>query len=223
MSEPTNPMTYESYRKARANAKLIKETEWMRVYEMGPTHLSYESKFLKDEVQMSGDSFLARWPSMTKQERLEFVLAYGAKGDFTSDDERNINLIMRDGDDHIWSSLALFMLRHPQQRRVLAFFRERLQTELENPFNYMQALGLARDLAAVPILRRYFDELRTAVETEERTEGWPNPAWRFLNCCEALWKITDLEEYAREIRKYLEHPDSRVRRQAENALGSEGQ
>ncbi len=38
-------MTPDSYREARANAKIVSETEWMRVYEMGK-HLSYESTAL---------------------------------------------------------------------------------------------------------------------------------------------------------------------------------
>src|ERR1700721_707607 len=135
MSEPTNPMTPESYRKARANAKLIKETEWMRVYEMGPKSRHYESRFLTDEVQMSADSFVARWPSMAEHERQEFVFAYHAKPEFTTDDERIVNTIMRDGDDHIWSNLALFMIRHPQQSTVLAFLRERLPKKQDNQIN----------------------------------------------------------------------------------------
>jgi hypothetical protein len=36
MSYPTEKMSGESYRKFRADAKLVSETEWMRVYETCP-------------------------------------------------------------------------------------------------------------------------------------------------------------------------------------------
>jgi hypothetical protein len=92
-------MSAESYRKLRANAKLVKETEWMRVYELGPPKsFTYESKFLTDKLQISAESFATRWPTMTPAERLDFTQAYCAKAEFTSDDERIVNLIMNDGD-----------------------------------------------------------------------------------------------------------------------------
>ena len=225
MTDPTKPMTLDSYREARANAKLTKETEWMRVYEMGPKHLLYESKFLRGEVEMSADSFKARWPAMTPQERWEFVFAYATKGDFTSDDEQIVNVILQNGDDQIWSTLALFMIRHPQRSRVVAFLRERLQAKTANPFNYMQALAESKDIDAVPILRSYLDEFSAAVEGDELNDipfsDWRNPIWRFLNCCSALWKITGIDEYSSSIRKYLHHPDPNVRSQARHALDFE--
>jgi hypothetical protein len=223
MPDPTDPMTPESYQTARARAKFVKESEWMRVYELKPKHRHYESKFLSNEAQMSADSFAARWPLFSVNERLEFVLAYHAKGDFTNDDERIIDMIMRDGDDHIWSNLALFMIRHPVQSRVLAFFRARLEARPENPFNYIQALGEAKDREAEPVLRTYFDQFRPAAETERLSgvslDDWNSPGWRFLTCCEALWKVTGSDAYENDLRTYVHHPNSQIRWKASHALG----
>jgi hypothetical protein len=161
---------------------------------------------------------------MIPRERWEFVFAYQAKGDFTSEDERIVDMIMQDGDDHIWSSLALFMIRHPEQTRVLGFLRSRLEAKTEHPWNYIQALGEAKDVAAVPILRSYFDQFRVAAETErlagvslEPSDG-PGPSWRFLICCEALWNITALDEYGNDLRTYLDHPNASIRGMARRSL-----
>lgn len=223
MAEPTDPMTPKSYEKARKSAKLVKESEWMRVYELKPKYLHHESKFLSNEVRMTADSFVLRWPSMTANERLEFVLAYHAKRDFTRDDEQIVEIIMQDGDDHIWSNLALFMIRHPAPDRVLAFLRARLEAKPENPVNYIQALGEAKDHAAIQILQTYFDQVRPAAETERLAgaslEPWGSPSWRFLICCEALWKVSGSDVYENELRTYVDHPNPSIRRKAADALG----
>ena len=223
MDEHSEPTTPQSYRGTRKSAKLVNESEWMRVYELKPKYYRYESKFLSNEVTMSADSFVTRWPAMNANERLEFVLAYHAKGDFTDDDERIIEIIMQDGDDHIWSNLALFMVRYPEPDRVLGFLRERLQAKPENPFNYIQALGEARDRAAIEILQTYFDEFRPGAETERlggaSLESWNSPSWRFLICCEALWKVTGSDVYENDLRTYLDHPNPGIRRKASDALG----
>ena len=219
-SEPINP---EACRATSKSAKLVKESEWMRVYELKPKYYRYESKFLSNEVTMSADLFVTRWPAMNANERLEFVLAYHAKGDFTRDDERIIEMIMRDGDDHIWSNLALFMVRHPEPDQVLGFIRGRLQAKPENPFNYIQALGEAKDRAAIEILQTYFDEFRAGAETERLNgallESWNSLSWRFLICCEALWKVTGSDVYKNDLRTYLDHPNPGIRRKASDALG----
>ena len=68
MSDLTEKVSAESYRKLRADARLVNDTEWMRVYELGPKSFSHESKFLTDRLQMSATSFASRWPTMTPTE-----------------------------------------------------------------------------------------------------------------------------------------------------------
>jgi hypothetical protein len=70
---------------------------------------------------------------MTPDERLDFALAYSAKGEFSSEDEVITDLIVNDGDDYLWSALAQLMLRHPQREKVLGFLRGRVQNYRENP------------------------------------------------------------------------------------------
>src|SRR5258707_12951513 len=66
----------------------VKETEWARVFATGPKSSYHESKFLIDGLQLSFAAFQARWNTMSSEERLDFASAYGAKPDFTAEDER---------------------------------------------------------------------------------------------------------------------------------------
>jgi hypothetical protein len=220
--DPKERLSAESYRKLRAAGKLAKETEWMRVYELGSKSLRYESKFLTDELQISAESFASRWPTMTPAERHGFAFAFSAKAGFTSDDEQIVNLIMSDGDEHVWNSLATFVvIRHPERDRVLSLILDRLEKS-PNPGNYIQALGIAKDQRAVPILLPYYEEYRRAAqgvpEREDASVQDVKPIAQFLWCSKALWTITGSEEYADRIRAYLKHPHSQVRWWAEHAL-----
>lgn len=226
MPDPTERMSAETYRKHRADAKLVTETEWMRVYELAApkNSLSYESKFLTDGLQMSAKSFVSRWPIMTPTERRGFAFAYSAKAEFTSDDEQILDLIMKDGDEHVWNCLASFMVRnHPQKDRVSSFIRDKLEKHPDSPGNYIQALGIARDQSSVPLLLTYYEQYRNAaqaVPAREDASFWDvEPIAEFLWCSEALWKITNSEKFADGIRMYLRHSHSQVRRWAEYALG----
>jgi hypothetical protein len=42
-----------------------------------------------------------------------------------------------------------------------------LQAKPENPFNYIQALGEAKDRASIEVLQTYFAEFRAGAETEK--------------------------------------------------------
>jgi hypothetical protein len=226
MPDPTEKMSAEAYRKSRADAKLVSETEWMRVYELAPKSFSYESRFLTDGLQISAESFASRWPTMTPTERQGFASAYGAKADFSPDDEQIIDLIMKDGDDHVWNSLVLFMLStHTQRDRVLAFIREKLEKHPDNPSNYIQALGIARDQSAVPILLPYYDEFHSeAKAVPERPDANFEdvlPIAKFLWCSEALFRITESTKFADGIQVYLKYPHPQVQWWARHALGED--
>ena len=224
MSYPTEKMSAESYRKFRTDAKLVSETEWMRVYELAPKSFSYESKFLTDGLQMSAESFASRWPTMTQTERRAFASAYSAKADFTPDDEQIIDLIMKDGDDHVWNSLVTFIVsKHPQRDRVLALVRDRLEKHPDSPSNYIQALGIARDQRAVSVLLPYYDDYSSQAQAvPERADASFEdvlPIAQFLWCSEALFRITESKKFADGIRAYLKHPHPQVQWWARHALG----
>jgi hypothetical protein len=92
----------------------------------------------------------------------------------------------------------------------------------------MQALGLAGDPRAVPVIRPYYEKYLKAVEAESIT-GVPDdvffgpiPYHAFLATAGELFKITRSEEYEQAVRKYFDHPNEQVRWWAENALEAEG-
>ena len=62
------------------NKELIRESRWMRVYNLGDT-LLYESKFLADGLQVSSASLISSWKNMAEEEHTEFALAFLAKPD----------------------------------------------------------------------------------------------------------------------------------------------
>src|SRR5262249_49494949 len=94
--------------------------------------------------------------------------------------------------------------------------------------NYMQALGLAGDARAVPIIRPHYEKYLKRMETEANT-GIPEdvfhspiPYHAFFATAGDLFRLTHAEEYDCVIRKYFDHPNEDVRCWAEQALDVEG-
>src|SRR5271163_679106 len=137
---------------------------------------------------------------------------------------------MHDGNDRIWSSCALAMLKHPDRNRAVEFLIARVQADESErpPLNYMQALGIAGDRRAAAVIRPYYEKYLKAMEAEAATGvpddvSWgPIPYHAFLSIAGDLLKIEGSHEYEQAIRSYLDHPKEQVRYWAEYALGVEG-
>lgn len=180
--------------------------------------------------EVSASDIRQRWPSMSERERMDFASNFHVKEAWTENDTEILEIIMNEGNDHIWSCCALAMLRHPDRNRAVAFLIERVQrSESERPpLNYMQALGIAGDRRSVPAIRPYYDKYLKAMEAEAVT-GVPDNVFRgpipyhaFLSIAGDLYKIEASSEYEQAVRKYFDHPNEQVRWWAEHALGAEG-
>jgi len=167
---------------------------------------------------------------MDERERLDFASNFHVKEAWTENDTEILGIIMSDGNDRIWSSCALAMLRHPDRNRAVEFLVNLVQNHQSEdpPLNYMQALGIAKDRRAVASIRPYYDQYLKAMEGEAITDVpddvfWgPIPYFPFLCIAGSLYQIDGSSEYSESIRKYLDHPKEQVRYWAEHALGVEG-
>ena len=199
--------------------KLIRETEWMRVYESQPG-TCYESKFLTDGLQVSAELIIRRWPSFSAAEKLEFANAFAAKPEVTPEDERILDFLMQAGDFYIWMAVALLLPCHRERERVLAFLLERIREDRKDTANFFQAIVLMKDKRAVPALRAAYDnyrkELRAGTETAVKFDYV-----EYLACCKALWEIDGSMEYKAAIEDFSRADDKSVRSFAEHLLQDE--
>ncbi len=213
------------------NCKLARRTEWSYSFKCGPkSYCSISRFFVEKGFEVKAEEVRRRWPSMDDRERLDFAHNFHNKEAWSENDTEILEIIMNDGDDHVWSCCALAMLRHPDRNRAVEFLIDRVrQSDSEPaPLNYMQALGLLGDRRAVAVIRPYYEKYRKAMEAEAVT-GVPEDAFRgpipyhaFLAIAGDLYKIEKSNEYEQAIRKYFDHPKEQVRWWAEHALGVEG-
>jgi len=167
---------------------------------------------------------------MNERERMDFASNFQVKDVWTENDTEILEVMMNDGNDHIWSCCALAMLNHRDRNRAVEFLIERVQRSESDhpPLNYMQVLGIAGDRRAVAAIRPYYDKYSKAMEVEAVTGVPPDvffgpiPYHAFLSIAGDLFKIEGSEEYEQAIRKYFDHPNEQVRYWAEHALGVEG-
>jgi hypothetical protein len=211
--------------------ELVQETEWSYVYKSGEKSYARVSKFFLDETySIRAPEIRARWPSMSENERLDFVSNFWIKSNWSENDTEILEVIMNDGSDRLWESCAQAFLKHSDRERAVTFLIERLEqfdTE-RHPLNYIQALGMSKDRRALPAIRPYFEAYRKGVEAE-KVSGIPEdvffgpiPYHPYFVSAEALWKIDGSAAYEQAIRDYFHHPHEQVRYWAEHALGIEG-
>lgn len=201
--------------------KLVKETEWTRVYEVGG-QFCYESKFMTDGLKVSAESIKARWAAFSIGEKLDFAQAFSLAGEVTPENERILDFLMEAGDFNVWMSITSPLPHHRNKDRVLAFLLERVKAEDVPKGNFFQALGLMNDKRALPALRATCDSYRELLSTRpaSRAEGEPfdYDYLDYLHCCAALSKISGSLEYKQVIEEALKSQDDDVRNTAELIL-----
>jgi hypothetical protein len=146
--------------------------------------------------EVSASEIRGRWPWMNEMERMDFASNFHLKETWTENDSEVLGILMNDGDDNIWGTCALAMLRHPDQNRAVEFLIERVKRNESDrpPLNYIQALGIAGDRRAVPVIRPYYEKCLKAMELKAATGVpddifWgPVPYHAFLSIAGALLK-----------------------------------
>lgn len=213
------------------NCELVRTTEWSYSFKCGPKSYCRISRFLAEKgFSVAASEIRRRWPLMEEGERMDFASHFHVKETWTENDTEILEILMNDGDEKVWSSCALAMLRHPNRDRAVNFLIERVrQSQSERPpLNCMQALGIAGDRRAVAVIRPYYDKYLKAMEIEAVTGAQddifrgPVPYHAFFAIAGDLVKLEGSKEYDQTIRGYFNHPNEQVRYWAEHALGVEG-
>jgi hypothetical protein len=199
--------------------KYISETEWTRVYKDGDAIL-YDSKFLRNGLEVSAEFVRGRWSSLSAAQRLDFAQAFSAKPNVTPEDEHILDFLMEVGEPYIWSTIAILLPRHRDKDRVLAFLLERTGEEGEHKAGFFQATRLMGDNRAIPALRAAYDGYR------KKLLGGTEPPVKFdhfsyLSCCKALWALEGSANYKDAIEEFLKSDDKAVCRFAEIMLFGE--
>jgi hypothetical protein len=200
--------------------RLIRESEWMRVYECeykSQKGMHFESKFLTDRIQVPAGSIIKRWPDLSLEERNEFANAFADKPELTHEDERILNFLMEAGEPITWMTIAPLLPRHRDRERVLRFVLEKIGGIQHHNANFFQALELMADKRALPALRADYDDYREALGTGLGSVSPPDYT-DYLYCCAALWRISGSVEYKQVIEEALKSQDNSVRTTAEMLL-----
>lgn len=200
--------------------QLLKESEWVRVYSLGEKQLRYESRFLTDGLEVSAQSLSERWPRLTSEERMEFAFAFAAKPHFSQNDREILSLLMRAGDEAIWSTIALTLVYHFDRQTVFDFLVNLVRNPRPGCANYFQALELLGDKRAVPVLRHFYGAYREQQREQRPSQLLSEHQWEtdFLRLCRALLVLEGDREFELAIREMLKHPEEEVRARAQRFL-----
>lgn len=207
----------DANRRRRWPRKLVRESKWLRVYEVKPNVFKESSKLLEDGLELDPDEFDRTWPQLSPRERLDVCAAYRAKRQLSNDDERILNIIMERGDEVTWSNIASVLARHTDRGRVLSFLRDRIQeqhTGLANLFQTAETLG---DKSSVPLLLEKYHGYRNIGLSPECSDQ--RSCVDYLACCKALWKLTGSAQYRKAIEEFIDTESKLLRDTAKRLLG----
>ena len=197
--------------------ELVQESEWFRVYRIGPDLFLRESKFLTDRLEISLASVRLRWPHLSEEERVDFASAFVARPAATVEDQQVLRFLLETGAEDILVRIASRLQNHADREQVLSLLLDRVASGAGNAAKYYQALALMGDARAVPLLRQRYEEYRKKLAPVER-HGLETALADYQMCCHALWNLDGAPEYRESLEGLLMHPEETIRRRAHLSL-----
>jgi hypothetical protein len=197
----------------RMEMKLVQESEWMRVFSAGPNQLRYESKFLRNEVQISAEEIKQRWTSLSSDKQMEFAVAFSANPTWSEEDARVLEFLMAVGNDYVVQTLADLIARRCERQRAQEFLLGRIEGAGSFPrSNYYRVLGTIGDRDSLPQLRQIYNEYSEELKgSKNRLLAEFSGYIDYLYLCATLRQLDGSPEFERAIRAMLDHSDESVR------------
>jgi len=189
--------------------KLLREDRWFKYYEMQPGISARVSKFLTLEVEVKESDLRREWESWNDSERIMFAQAFCAKPEIGSEEEAILEFMMSSKEDAVLSSIAICLTRHSNKAMVLPFLVAQLESKAQPKANFLQALNMLGDRAAIPSVKALHNRL--AVELK-RAGKEPNGflITDFFASCAAIDKLEGTTTYRAEIEPFLSHPNGSI-------------
>lgn len=197
--------------------QLIRETAWSREYRVGPGMTSFESKFVRDGLQVAAVTIRESWARWGLSEQLTFATAFILKPALTSEDQLILKFLIEEGSEPVWVTISYLLPRYHDRPAALAFLLERISTDGPLDGAYFQALERLGDHRAVPALHRRYEQYRVSLSPFSQHRLHSKLA-AYQQCCRALWILTRSPEYENALRELLEHPDEGIRRRSQFLL-----
>jgi hypothetical protein len=197
--------------------ELVRESEWFRVYRIGPDLFLRESKFLTDRLETSVASVQQRWPSFSDEQRLDFAAAFVARPAVTAEEQQVLQFLLETGAEDILVRIASRLQNPADREQVLALLLDRVASGVGSSAKYYQALALMGDARAVPLLRQRYEGYHRRLAPMESL-GPESELADYQMCCHALWNLDGALEYRNSLEQLLTHPDETIRRRAHLSL-----
>jgi len=182
--------------------KLIRESEWMRVFRIGDREeYVYESKFLIDGLHASPSDIKSKWAAFSPEEKVEFSTAFSSQPPRDDADQGILQFLMESGPEEVWRNIAILMQFHPRPNEALAFLIKRIERESGSKANYYQIVELLQGAEAVPALRRDFEEYQRQLSCGLGKDSEVSIWSEYLQCAKSLFALTKDEFFLDVLRR----------------------
>jgi len=205
--KPPPPDDFSAY---TAQMTVARETRWSREYQSADNSERFlDSRFRDGSASITLSELTREWPEWTQSEKLEFAQAFvHYQGRQRA---KIVRFLMRNGDHHVWSTIAASVATTLSPKESLPFLRECCETcDIGRGANYFRALWLTRSSEAVPILWRCLDRIWKSRELFEPDSFCNFTTFDAIWCIDALVRLQEPLESLRDRYERLKaHPTMR--------------
>jgi hypothetical protein len=220
-------MTFDknTFNTSLASKRLIRESEWMRVYQLGENEFYYESKFATDRLELKPRELKKKWQTYNTEAKRDFVEAYSVKAELSDDDFEILRYLMKEGSDETWRWIAVRLTELPEKADIRTFLLARIEAAGSSFPDYIQALELLGDSKAAGVIARKFETYgaRIAALADASTPESFFDCVCYLSCCRALVKLVGSHEAEAALDSMQSFPDERVQTMARSMRVNDNQ
>ncbi len=206
-----------------SSKRLIRESEWMRTYQLGENEFYYESKFATDRLELKPHELRRKWQTYSTEAKRDFVEAYSVKADLSDDDFEILRYLMKEGSDETWRWIAVRLTELPEKDDIRTFLLARIEAAGSSFPDYIQALELLGDSKAAGVIARKFETYRARIAAlaDASTPESFFDCICYLSCSRALVKLVGSHEAEAALDSMQSFPDERVQAIAREMKSSE--
>jgi len=200
---------------------VIEEGRWYVVYQDEQHGSIRVSKLFLGTASITLDQLKSEWPSWTEVERWDFCSALSSAP--KQQLPNLLRFIMKNGNRALWADLAVVIVENLPLNEALPFIRRQCKDgKLEDGLNFLQALTLADDKSAIPLLSARLEQFRLSRDFYDNPEGSDasSVAYAALNCVEYLLALgVSPDDLGPALEALVAHPSPGIRKRLKELPG----
>lgn len=207
----------------KSKMKLLRETKWQRVYEIGPRNQFIESKFAAGNAKITVEELAKGWPGWDQREKSDFLSSYGSTDHPEPGHQEILRFIIKNITSNERLSAACLLRSLDDSDEAIRVLSEwAVDPSTQGKGNVFQTLAGFGGQKAIKVLKKCLAEYLANdtfwIFPAAPSWGQMGDAAEVACCIEYLYKLTEDSRYKEMLERLLNYPHNIVQGRARLAL-----